>query len=339
MGCRSPGKRRNRPQNAQIASLCCIIAHSLQRALQAKISKAKVLYIHLTGVSSEVLKNLVLAGVRPVLCDTRPYPEAILDTPSFFVTHSTKKKLKYASVAHAMQASVEELNPLLGECEILDTAVSDITEDMLKGYSMVICSHVGKEDAARLAKATTAAGGSFYLVDCFGWNGAAVVDLGPEHTYREEVKKKLSDLKTLDTYVPVEAIFEVPIGDITMRRVDKTPPAVWIHYRAILEYQARTKEWPLADKANDFVKVVQEWINEEAPHLKDLDILQADALKKLAGVATAEMSPICAVLGGVLGNEVIKVISGKGEPANNVLLFDGFEAKCRNVLVKRTPES
>jgi ubiquitin-like 1-activating enzyme E1 A len=210
---------------------------------------------------------------------------------------------------------------------------------MLKEYSMVICSRVGKEDAARLAKATTAAGGSFYQVDCFGWNGAAVVDLGKDHTYREEVNKKLSDLKTLETYLPVEQVFQVPIGDITMRRVDKTPPAVWIKYRAILEYQSRTKSWPSADKADDFVKVVQEWINEEAPHLKDLDILQEGALKSLASVATAEMSPICAVLGGVLGNEVIKAISGKGEPANNVLLFDGWEGKCRNVLVKRKPEA
>lgn len=299
------------------------------------------MYIHLTGVSSEVLKNLVLAGVRPALCDTRPYPDASIDTPSFFVTHSTKnsKKLKYASVAHAMQASVEELNPLLGTCEILDTPVGDITEETLKGYSMVICSRVGKEDAARLAKATTAAGGSYYQVDCFGWNGAAVVDLGVDHTYREEVNKKLSDLKTLETYVPVEELWKVPIGDVTMKRVDKTPPAVWISYRAILEYQARTKTWPSLDKADDFVRVVQEWIAEEAPQLKDLDILQADALKTLASVATAEVSPICAVLGGVLGNEVIKAISGKGEPANNVLLFDGWEGKCRNVLVQRKPQS
>ena len=302
--------------------------------LQIKISKAKVLYIHLTGVSSEVLKNLVLAGVRPVLCDARPYPQAILDTPSFFL-ESPSKKLKYASVAHAMQASVEELNPLLGTCEILDMPMEDISDAMFAEYDMVICSKVDMANAARIAKATTAGGGKFYLVDCFGWNGAAVVDLGPDHTYRMELSKSLSDLKTIETYVSVDEVWQVPLGDVTSR-ADKTPPAVWVNYRSILEYQARTNSWPSADKADDFVKVIQDWVAED-PKLKDLDLFQVDALTKLATTATAEISPVCAVLGGVLGNEVIKAISGKGEPANNTLLFDGWAGKCRTVFIQRKP--
>jgi len=35
------------------------------------------------------------------------------------------------------------------------------------------------------------------------------------------------------------------------------------------------------------------------------------------------LAVVCAVFGGVIGNEVIKAISGKGEPACNVLCFDG----------------
>lgn len=296
------------------------------------------MYVHLTCVSSEVLKNLVLAGVRPVLCDTRPYPDAMLDTPSFFVNAHTNKKLKYASVAHAIQASVEELNPFLGQCEILDNNVNELSEQVLKDYDMVICSRVGMAEAARMAKATTASGGKFFLIDCFGWNGAAVVDLGPEHTYRMEVNKTLSDLKALETHVPLGEIWNVPLRDLTSKRVDKTPPHVWMHYRAILEYQSRTSSWPSADKACDFVQVVQEWIAEDAPEFKELEILKADALTKLASMALAELSAVCAVLGGVIGNEVIKAISGKGEPAHNVLLLDGFEGKCRNVLVRRKPK-
>ena len=32
---------------------------------------------------------------------------------------------------------------------------------------------------------------------------------------------------------------------------------------------------------------------------------------------------------GQIGQEIIKVISGKGEPANNVLVFDGVEGACK----------
>jgi len=39
-------------------------------------------------------------------------------------------------------------------------------------------------------------------------------------------------------------------------------------------------------------------------------------------------------LGGIVGNEVIKILSGKGEPANNVLLLDGLEGSCRQFFIQ-----
>ena len=55
---------------------------------------------------------------------------------------------------------------------------------------------------------------------------------------------------------------------------------------------------------------------------------------QLAGIARhPEVSPVCAVLGGILGNEVIKAFTGKGEPANNVILFNGLIGGCRSFLI------
>jgi hypothetical protein len=39
--------------------------------------------------------------------------------------------------------------------------------------------------------------------------------------------------------------------------------------------------------------------------------------------ATTELNAVCAVVGGILGQEIIKALSQKGTPANNVFLFDG----------------
>jgi ubiquitin-like 1-activating enzyme E1 A len=90
-----------------------------------------------------------------------------------------------------------------------------------------------------------------------------------------------------------------------------------------VEYHRQTKEWPTAANAEDFVKLIREWIQVTSPTLLEHELLQEDALTQLAATATAEVAPVCAVLGGMLGNEVIKAISGKGEPANNTVLFDG----------------
>ena len=55
------------------------------------------------------------------------------------------------------------------------------------------------------------------------------------------------------------------------------------------------------------MQVVQQWIAEVAPEYNELEILHAEALTKLASMAClAELSAVCAVLGGVIGNEVIR---------------------------------
>uniref|UniRef100_A0A7S3B1H5 THIF-type NAD/FAD binding fold domain-containing protein n=1 Tax=Haptolina ericina TaxID=156174 RepID=A0A7S3B1H5_9EUKA len=46
-------------------------------------------------------------------------------------------------------------------------------------------------------------------------------------------------------------------------------------------------------------------------------------VRQVAATAKAELSPICAVVGGIVAAEVIKIISGKEAPINNAFFFDG----------------
>ena len=50
--------------------------------------------------------------------------------------------------------------------------------------------------------------------------------------------------------------------------------------------------------------------------------LTAEFVERVARSASAELSPVCAIVGGVVVAEVIKVISGADAPMNNVFLFD-----------------
>ena len=40
----------------------------------------------------------------------------------------------------------------------------------------------------------------------------------------------------------------------------------------------------------------------------------------------SELSPVCAVVGGVLAQEMIKAISGKDRPYSNSFLYDGHQS-------------
>lgn len=214
------------------------------------------------------------------------------------------------------------------------SSTTELDEAFLSSYDMVIASRLPMSEASRISKATLAGGGKFYLVDCFGWNGACVMDLGDKHVYRAEVGKALSDEKTLESHIALEHVWDIPLQDLTSRVDKKHPPLVWLEYRANLEYVKVTGEWPSKENADKYVQVVQDWIsNSTSPEYKELEFCKKENLIKWASVATAEVSPVCAILGGILGNEVIKAISSKGEPANNALILEGATGKCRNVLL------
>lgn len=173
------------------------------------------------------------------------------------------------------------------------------------------------------------------MVDSFGMYGASAFDLGKDHEYRPEKGKELLDPTTLKVHVPLETILtKVSLAEATNRFHKKAPPPAWILYRCILEYADQTNTWPSEATSQDFADKVRAWIKKTSPSLLDHDLLTEKSLQGVAKVATSEVAPICSVLGGIIGNEVIKAISGKGEPANNTLLFDGLTCKAWTFLVK-----
>ncbi|GKY97545.1 hypothetical protein MPSEU_000712700 [Mayamaea pseudoterrestris] len=312
------------------------------RDAQQKMSQTRVLYIHMTGVSCEVVKNLALAGVKVSLCDNRSYPNAMAATPCFLLQgqqpaesieepDSKKAKHEPQTVAQAMKPLIEELNPLLGDCEIVD--YKDLNEHTLSRYGIVIASRMeNMQDACRIAEQTTSAGGKFFMADCFGMSGACIIDLGANHRYRPEKGKELLDEVELKNHVSFQTIIDgVKLQDAT-NRFHKQPPDVWIKYRSILEYAKQTGAYP--SDPTEFAESTTSWIETNSPALASHELVSNESLSELAKVAQADVAPVCAVLGGLIGNEIIKAISGKGEPVNNTLLFDGATGKAFSFLVQ-----
>jgi ubiquitin-like 1-activating enzyme E1 A len=306
------------------------------------MGKARVLYVHVTGVSSEILKNLVLAGIRASICDPRS-PDQALQSPSFFLNAerecSSPKRLKFETVADAVKSPVELLNPLLDECEVLRRkSVDDLTQQDVQSYTAVVASRITMAQGIRLCRWVTGAGGAFYHVDTFGLQGACAVDLGPDRKYRPEKGKELLDETSLSDYVPLQELYKVPFDRAVNRFHKQGPPAQYLLWRSLLEYVEATGRWPDATSSDDFCARTLEWVQNSSPASVDRDdgALGEGTLKCVARVATAEIAPVCSVLGGLVGNEIIKTLTGKGEPANNTLLFDGTSCKAYTFLIKAT---
>lgn len=247
------------------------------REAQEKMATAKVLYINMTCAVTEVLKNLVLAGIRAGLCDDRS--PSTFSSPTLFRLDTSQP-----TIAEALKESVEDLNGLLGECTVVSKR--DLENDsVLQEYSIVIASGLTGDEASLLAERVVSLGAKFFLVDTFGFNAACLMDLGPNCMYREEVGKKLLDPVPLTPYVPLPLALRVPLEDC-VNRFHRAPPVVWKEYRDVLFH----------------------------------------------GAPTHELAPVAAVIGGLVGNEVIKALSGKGKPCNNLLMLQ--HTKCWGFLVQ-----
>ena len=330
-----------------------------------------------------------MAGVAAVVCDNRPYPDAVRKMPcSFFSAEEmetivtkdsgereggpdTKKaRTSPTTVASAVCPKINELNPLLvGRNTIEERPVASLPDDFFSQFDAIVASRLSVAEATRISLALNKSermedkakvsdndsgdgkvdiessrsqlGKLFVITDTFGFDGCAFLDFGHNHTYRRELgKDKLSDLMTIQPYVSMADMFDVPLAKVN-GRWDKVVPRILVLQRLLMDYwehYEKNKGEQQQVQKQEFIKFSKKWlISNSIPTLQLLPSPlssydgELSKLEQWADIAYhPEISPVCAVLGGVLGNEVIKALTGKGEPANNVLLFDGLEGGCRS---------
>ena len=309
---------------------------------QAKMQKANILYVNITGISAEVIKNLVLAGIKATIFDPRPAQQYLWDNGPHFLTplntvDSSYDKAKDKTVADTVRPVIEEMNPLLGDCTIIShtNQIKDLTEEDLESYTAIVASQISSSDAIHLSQKSPSTC-HVYLADCFGFLGTCVIDLKSNFQYRPEQGKTLLDPKPLQPYHSMEEILTTPISKC-INRFHKTPPKTWMLYRCLLEYYEQKQVWPAdGNEEDEFDKdLVIGFLKGQGIEAGENPKIDVDEIMKLVGdVGMAHVPPVCAVLGGLIGNEIIKAISGKGEPANNTLLFDGNLCKAWSFLVK-----
>jgi len=62
-----------------------------------------------------------------------------------------------------------------------------------------------------------------------------------------------------------------------------------------------------------------------------------EIVQRLATTATNEFSPVCAVVGGMLGQDILKTLAGKEPPIANFFVFDGVS--CNGIVVRMSMEA
>eukprot|EP00798_Chlamydomonas_sp_ICE-L_P022623 gene22623-29766_t len=105
------------------------------------------------------------------------------------------------------------------------------------------------------------------------------------------------------------------------------PPLLHVGFLALDAFEAETGHAPRPANAEDAKRMLAlaTAINEKMPSEAKAEI-NNEILTKLAHNANAEISPMTAMFGGIVGQEVVKAVSGKFHPVHQWMYFDSIES-------------
>jgi ubiquitin-activating enzyme E1 len=105
------------------------------------------------------------------------------------------------------------------------------------------------------------------------------------------------------------------------------PPLLHLAYKALAEYyDSHNEQYPTPGNAEQAKQVYDIAKSMDSDNLLDDDVEKKQRIvMQLASGACAVISPMCAALGGIVGQEVLKACSGKFTPIPGFLYLDADE--------------
>ncbi|XP_068666373.1 SUMO-activating enzyme subunit 1B-1-like [Aristolochia californica] len=285
---------------------------------QRRLSKSHVLVSGMSGTVAEFCKNIVLAGVGSLtLMDDR-----VVTEQSFlanFLVPPDESKHSGRSLAEICCDSLKEFNLMVrvsvekGHLSSFDAEFFDKFDAVVVAGCSLTTKKVINEKCRKRPKRI-----AFYTVDCRDSCGEIFVDL-QSYTY---LKKKGEDTAECNLQYPtLEESVAVP-----WRVLPRKATKLYFAMRVIERFEVAEGRNPGETSVADVPSVLElkkklcqaQSVNES--HIPDR------LLERLV-MSPREHPAVCAIIGGTLGQEVIKAISGKGDPLKNFFYFDAADGK------------
>ncbi|KAF1325778.1 Sumo-activating enzyme subunit 1, partial [Globisporangium splendens] len=281
---------------------------------QKRLQNSQVFVSGLSALGSELVKNLVLSGMNATVHDSHVVTQSVVDTQFFFFEADLGKNR-----AEACLEKVKELNPLVNvNCETAPLA--ELDDAFFHKFTAICLIGADKQTELRLDALCRERGIAFFTACSFGFDGIVFADLG-SHKYRRtpsgtNAPATASDPITVEFPTLAEAN-QVKWGTLqSARKRGPQIPRVYVKHQRVDTI------------GDDFAAFAH--VQLEAQGLA-MDFFSAEELSSLAEVANVDLVPVCAILAGILGQEIVKAISQKDEPICNYFCFDGATGTVRQI--------
>ena len=192
--------------------------------------------------------------------------------------------------------------------------------------------------------------------------GTAMIDLGPPfnstcstpYVPLSKLLTSTTSTTTTTTTTTDEPVSLLLLSNYRNRFYKSGPPLPIILHRCLLHVQHHTGQWIGLELENGNTDKEQQKLQEEKVRIMIHDFLKEqqlhpssstttsftmDHIDELIEAGMAQIIPVCAVVGGMVGNEIIKVISGKGQPATHTLFVNGHTCKAGTfAMIPQSPQ-
>lgn len=190
---------------------------------------------------------------------------------------------------------------------------------------------------------------AFFAGECFGIYAFFFEDL-VRHSYthtrvRKDDRGNEEETIASDTKIyqrPIAAVVDGSDNFVTLakafgkKRQEKSALDAWLAMRTVMDWRRHQQQAALADAdaQTRYPSISDEAAAASLYERRDFlaqrlslspTSLPRDLLLRVGRMAGNEVSHVCAVVGGILGQEVLKVLSGKDEPLNNTFVFSAEE--------------
>lgn len=289
---------------------------------QRKLTAARVLLVGFGKLAAEIAKNITLAGVGHVtLLDDSPAAELL--GSNFLNTEGTAEG---QTAAEAAAKSLQAMNPLVkvtsaagSTADFCNTTAAAAAggegggSGVLGEQDLVIATGLTLQQVCQLDASCRSAGVKFMAAAAAGPAGWFFLDL-QQHTYTPK-ESKCGPISV--PYNSFESALTVPPAQLTL----STHPMYHVLQACLQTEQQLQRPLTAADLQATQQHLTTSCSN-NTPH-------QAAAQQLLAAWLQnpAEFAPVCAVLGGVIANNVVAAVSAASAPLNNLLYYSLFDSR------------
>jgi len=285
---------------------------------------ATVLVINLKGLATETIKNIVLAGIgKLVVLDGENVTEEDLGAGFFFRDADVG-----TNRAVAAKPRIESLNPLVVIETITthDKLKTENMDELINGVDLVCVTDLGRDVVVPVNDACARLGKKFYCAATFGMLGYIFCDLGRHEYLAKDRKDNTKMVMHAVQYSRMMEALQHSWKGLKRRDTKELNPAVVFTVMAILEWQA-AHGGQLPDDAaaaDELESIANGLLMERGVNTEIINKVPRERAETMAVTAAHEFSPVCAIVGGFVGQDILKVLQGKEAPFANFFTFDGL---------------